>query len=180
MSDQHNAYMSYGPNTSRNLDAQWQLTAVAGIGLVHSCCDMKVTMPGVYDKVSLVNNAINWDFKKYQPDVITICLGQNDGAVDSALFCSTYVKLIDILRKYSPKADIICLTSPMADAKLTVILKRNLSAIADYMSARGDKKVSKYYFSKQYHNGCGDHPDMDEHRQIADELTDYIKQLENW
>src|SRR5476651_410385 len=178
--DQHNAYMSYGAATSRNLDAQWQLTAVAGIGLVHSCCDMKVTMPQVYDKVFLVNNTINWDFKKYQPDIITICLGQNDGEVDSALFCSTYVKLIDTLRKHCPKADIICLTSPMADARLTLILKRNLSAITTYMNAKGDKKVFKYYFSKQYHNGCDGHPDMDEHRQIADELTGYIKQLKNW
>ena len=178
--DQHNAYMTYGARTSRNLDAQWALSAVAGLGLVHSCCDMKVTMPQVYDKVFLVNNTINWDFKKYQPDVITVCLGQNDGAVDSALFCSTYIKLIDTLRKHCPKSDIICLTSPMGDEKLTAMLKRNLTAVTQYMNATGDKKVFKYYFSKQYYNGCGGHPDMDDHRKIANELTAYIKQLENW
>src|ERR1700761_1383900 len=44
--DQHNAWMSYGALTSRALDAQWQLTAVAGIGLTHSCCHMNMRVPG--------------------------------------------------------------------------------------------------------------------------------------
>src|ERR1019366_5796937 len=93
--DEHNAYMSYGARTSRNLNAQWQLTALAGVGLIHSCCGMNVVMPQIFDKVFLRGDTIKWDFKKYQPDVVTICLGQNDGALDSPLFCSTYVKFID-------------------------------------------------------------------------------------
>jgi len=42
----------------------------------------------------LRGDTITWDFKAYQPDVVTICLGQNDGPKqDSTLFCSTYVDL---------------------------------------------------------------------------------------
>ena len=178
--DQHNAYMSYGARTSRNLAAQWQLTAIAGLGLLHSCCGMKVTMPQVYDKVFLFKDTISWDFRKYQPDVITICLGQNDGTADSALFCRTYVNFIEALRARYPKADIICLTSPMADTQPTSILKRYLTAITRYMNGKGDRKIFKYFFSKQFHNGCGGHPDIDNHRGIADELTGYIKQVEGW
>jgi len=178
--DQHNAYMSYGPRTSRNLDAQWHLTALAGVGLVHSCCNMKVAMPEIYDKVFLIGNAIPWDFSKYQPDVVTICLGQNDGPKDSTLFCNTYVRFISAIRQHCPTADIICLTSPMADSKLTPILQRYLTVITSYVNASGDKKVYRYFFKKQYHNGCGGHPDLDEHALIADELTAYIKQVEKW
>jgi len=179
--DQHNAYMSYGALTSRNLDAQWQLTALAGVGLVHSCCNMKVVMPQIYDKVFLAMDTLLWDFKKYQPDVVTICLGQNDGPKqDSAVFCGAYVKLIRGTREHYPKADIICLSSPMGDSTLTSVLKRYLSGITAYLNASGDKKVYKYFFSKQYHNGCGGHPDLDEHKLIAGELTAYIKQLKGW
>lgn len=179
--DQHNAYMSYGALTSRNLDAQWQLTALAGVGLVHSCCNMKVVMPQIYDKVFLAMDTLLWDFKKYQPDIVTICLGQNDGPKqDSAVFCGAYVKLIRGIREHSPKADIICLSSPMGDSTLTSVLKRYLSSITAYLNASGDKKVYKYFFSKQYHNGCGGHPDLDEHKLIAGELTAYIKQLKGW
>ncbi len=179
--DQHNAYMSYGALTSRNLDAQWQLTALAGVGLVHSCCDMNVVMPQIYDKVFLRGDTIAWDFSKYMPDVVTICLGQNDGPKqDSTIFCNAYVNLIEAIRQHYPKADIICLTSPMADKTLTPVLQRYLNGITAYVNAAGDKRVFKYFFSKQYHNGCGGHPDMDEHKLIAGELTAYIKQLKGW
>ena len=178
--DQHNAYMSYGARTSRNLNAEWQISALAGVGLVHSCCNMKVVMPQIYDKVNLYNDSVKWNFKEYQPDVVTICLGQNDGPQDSTLYCGTYLKLINNIRQHYPKADIVCLTSPMADNTLTPILKKYITSITAYENSTGDKKVSKYFFSRQYHNGCGGHPDMAEHELIANELTAYIKQLKNW
>jgi lysophospholipase L1-like esterase len=178
--DQHNAYMTYGARTSRNLNAQWQLTSLAGIGLTHSCCNLKYVLPQIYDKVFLMGDTIQWDFKSYQPDVITICLGQNDGPQDSVKFCSAYVNFIGAIRQHCPKADIVCLSSPMADNTLSPVLKRYITGITNYMNAIGDKKVSKFFFSRQFHNGCGSHPDIDEHKLIADELTAYIKQLKSW
>lgn len=178
--DQHNAYMSYGAITSRTLDAQWQLTAVAGIGMTFSCCDMDIVMPEVFDKMLLRDNKFKWDFGRYQPDVVTICLGQNDGVRDSVTFCDAYVQFIKTVRKVYPKAAIVCLSSPMANEQLSPVLKRYLAAIVANVNAGGDKKVSKYFYSKRFHNGCGGHPDMDEQRQIAGELTAYIKGLEGW
>ncbi|MDN5287539.1 MAG: acetyl xylan esterase [Mucilaginibacter sp.] len=178
--DQHNAYMSYGPLTSRNLDAQWQLTSVSGIGLVHSCCGMSISMPHVFDKVYLRNDSLAWDFKRYQPDVVTVCLGQNDGVQDSILYCDVYFKFIKTLRQKYPDADIVCLSSPMADEKLNGALQRYLTAITEQANTSGDKKVSRYFFTKRYYQGCGQHPDMKEHQFIADELTAYLKQLKGW
>ncbi len=178
--DQHNAYMTYGARTSRNLDAQWQLTSWAGIGLIHSCCNLKYVLPQVYDKVFLAADSITWDFKNYQPDVVTICLGQNDGPQDSTKFCGAYVKFISSLRQQYPNADIICLNSPMADNTLSPVLKKYITSITAYMNKQSDKKVSKYFFSRRFSNGCGTHPDIDEHKLIADELTAYIKRLKGW
>lgn len=175
--DQHNAYLSYGPATARNLKAQWHLTSVSGIGLIHSCCNMNITMPEVFNKVNLRINSIKWNFKKYEPQVVTICLGQNDGAQDSARFCKAYVNFIKDIRKHYPGADIVCLTSPMADASLATIMKNYLTGIVDFIREKGDNKVSKYFFSKKYSRG---HPDLAEHQQIARELTSYIKKLKGW
>ncbi|MEO6151193.1 MAG: GDSL-type esterase/lipase family protein, partial [Mucilaginibacter sp.] len=127
--DQHNAYMSYGALTARALNAQWHLSSVSGIGLTKSCCGMDVVMPDVMDKINMRANTIKWDFKKYQPDVVTVCLGQNDGIVDSALFCSAYVKFVDTLRLNYPKATVVCLTSPMASPELVAVQKKYLTAI---------------------------------------------------
>ncbi len=178
--DQHNAYLSYGPTTARALNAQWVLSAVSGIGLMHSCCNMNIIMPPVFDKIDMRSDSLQWDFKKYQPDVLTVCLGQNDGIQDSIIFCKNYVQFIAQLRSHYPATEIILLTSPMGDEQLTAVLKNYLSAIKKMINANGDKKVQTYFFSKRYHNGCDSHPDLAEHQLIAAELTACIKKIMKW
>ena len=178
--DQHNAWMSYGPVTARALGAQWHLSAVSGIGLIHSCCKMTVTMPEVFDKINMRADTLAWDFSRYQPDVVTICLGQNDGIQDSVVFCRAYVDFIRKIRGYYPRAQIVCLTSPMADAALTAVLKHNLSGILTAVRQAGDARVHTYFYSRQYSHGCGGHPDLAEHQLIAGELTAYLKRLMEW
>lgn len=178
--DQHNAYMSYGPLTSRGLKADWVLTAVSGIGLIHSCCDMTITMPQVFDKMNLRENTGKWEFSRYQPDVVTVCLGQNDGIQDSAAFCGAYEAFIQSLRGYYPKASIICLTSPMADSTLRTFMTRSLASVVDHLREKGEDNLYQHVFTKRYHRGCTDHPDLAEHREIADELTAVIRKIKNW
>jgi lysophospholipase L1-like esterase len=178
--DQHNAYLTYGARTSRALNAQWQLTAVAGIGLIHSCCNMNILLPQVYDKVYLRNDSLKYNFKQYRPDVVTICLGQNDGRQDSVKFCGEYVRLIDSVRSKYANADIVCLSSPMANAELTSVLHRYLAGIVQYVNNRGDAKVSKFFFSRSFNSGCDNHPDAKEHEIIAGELTAYLRKLRHW
>jgi hypothetical protein len=172
--------MSYGPSTARALQAQWFLTAVAGIGMIHSCCDMGVTMPEVFDKLCLRTDSIAWNFNRYTPDVVTICLGQNDGKQDSVAFCSAYVNFIKTIRSHYPKADIVCLTSPMGNAELTTLLKKDILGMQKYFNNNGDKKVSHYFFSRSFNDGCGGHPSMAQHQLIAAELTEYLKGLKGW
>ena len=75
---------------------------------------------------------------------------------------------------------IICLTSPMADTRLADFMKRTLTAIVRKTNDSGDKKVTKYFYSKQYHNGCDSHPDLAEHQLIAKELIAFIKKTMKW
>lgn len=173
--DQHNAYMAYGPLTARALDAQWQLTAVSGIGMIHSCCGMKIVMPQVYDKIDMRDDSIAYNFEEYVPDLVSICLGQNDGIQDSTAFCSAYVDFIKTVRSKYADAKILLLSSPMADAKLRAVLKNYLSSIETYFHNNGDKNIYKYFYEKQYYRGCDAHPDLQEHREIADLLIRFIK-----
>lgn len=178
--DQHNAYMSYGPLVARSLNAQWHLTAYSGMGLTRSCCDLPMTMPDVFNVVNMKDNTIPWDFNAYQPDAVTICLGQNDGIQDSTKFCSAYVKFIEDLRSHYPKSKIICLTSPMADAKLAAAQKNYLTGITAYMNNKNDKNVYKFFFSRGWNNGCDGHPDMNDHKMIAEELKSFLKSTLGW
>lgn len=175
--DQSNAWMSYGALTARALSAQWQLTAVSGIGLIHSCCHMAITMPEVFDRMDPRGNEGNWDFSRYQPDVVTVCLGQNDGIQDSATFCGAYLKFVQHLRKVYPRARIVLLTSPMGNEELTAALTRYLDAV---VTALGDMQVSSFVFSGQWTSGCAGHPDMREQLEISRELTAYLRKLMRW
>jgi hypothetical protein len=48
------------------------------------------------------------------------------------------------------------------------------------MKKKGDKKLVTYFYSKQYHNGCDNHPDLAEHYLMAKELGAFIKKKMNW
>lgn len=174
--DQHNAYKSYGAITARTLNAQYHLSAVSGIGLMHSCCDMKIIMPQVFDKINMREDTINWDFNRYHPDIVTVCLGQNDGIQDSVQFCNNYLRFLQTLRTYYPKAKIVCLSSPMADEKLIVVMKRYIMAIVRRIN-KTDDNVFSFFFSKRFSSGCGQHPSLAEHEQIAVELTGFLKKM---
>jgi len=166
--DQHNAYMSYGMILGRKLNAQVHLSSVSGIGLMHSCCNLPVTMPTVFDKVNMSENKILWNFASYQPSIVTICLGQNDGVQDSALFVSNYVRFLKV-------ANFICLSSPMADASLKSFMVKTIQSVVAITKAGGDNNVSSYFFKKQYHAGCDGHPSLEEHEEIAGELAYYLR-----
>ena len=178
--DQHNAYEAYGPTTARALDAQCHLTAVSGIGLIHSCCNMTITMPEVFGSLNLRDGTGIWDFARYQPDVVTVTLGQNDGVQDSVKFCGAYVAFLGTLRNAYPAAHFVCLTSPMGDARLTAVLKRYLTGVVAAANAAGDAKVHKFFFSRSYNAGCDAHPSLAEHQLIAQELTPYLKEMMGW
>ncbi len=176
--DQSNAYLSYGPVTARALGAQWVISAYSGIGLIHSCCGMTITMPEVYGKMD--QNSLDWDFSRYQPELITICLGQNDGIEDSVKFCSAYVDFIHQVQAVNPHAVILCLSSPMADSILAPVLKRYICGVVGFLRASGARNIHSFFFSKRYFHSCYDHPNLKEHQEIAAELTPYIRSLMHW
>lgn len=177
----HNANQSYGAVTARTLGADFQITAISGIGLTNSCCQIPV-MTEAFDKMNTRTDSLQWNFSAYQPDVVSICLGESDGAMalDSAKFCGTYVTFVSDVRRYYPKAAIVCLNIPTGDLRLNGTLKRYMVGISDYMNARGDTKVYPYTISKIYTSGCNNHPDMGDHAMIAAELSDYIKFIMKW
>jgi hypothetical protein len=178
--DQHNAYSSYGAITARMLNAQHHLSAVSGIGLMRSCCNMDITMPQVFDKINMRNDSISWNFQDYQPDVVTVCLGQNDGVQDSAIFCQKYIAFIKQLRKYYPTPRIVLLGSAMADEQLLLFMIKTLNAVVTNLQHQGEYKISAWFFSRSYNRGCDFHPDIFEHSLMAKELSEYLKKIMHW
>jgi lysophospholipase L1-like esterase len=178
------AYMSFGAIAARSLNAEWMLTSVSGIGLIHNYGERGNTLPQVYDYLNLDKSSAKWDFKKYIPDVVTIELGTNDGVQDSATFCKAYIDFIQVIRSHYPNAHIFCLTSPSTDDKVFQFLKNCITGIVEYMNKTvipKDDKVYKLILSSHGLNGgCDGHPTAEQHLLIADELKTEIKAKLGW
>jgi Carbohydrate esterase 2 N-terminal/GDSL-like Lipase/Acylhydrolase family/Domain of unknown function (DUF5018) len=186
----NSAYLSYGAVAARALNAQWQISAISGIGLIHSCCGMGNTMPTTYDRLDFNNSSSpKWDFTKYVPDVVTICLGQNDGStiVASQDFKNAYVAFINTIRSKYSNASIFCVTSPMADSSssptcLFTVMKTALASIVDSVHNAGDTKVYWVTLPHDQNHGCTGqgHPSEAEHAITAGVLEKAIQNVMGW
>jgi len=173
--DQHNAYMSYGAQASRMSDADWVLSSVSGIGLMHSCCGMTVVMPEVWDKMGMRDDSIDYHFDQYRPAAIFVCLGQNDGMQDTIAFQKNYISFLQKIRTKYNNQPIVLLTSPMSDSKLRPYLEYQLSMVVEQSKQLGIQDVHTYFFKGTYTNGCDWHPSVTEHTAIAKELVSFLK-----
>lgn len=176
--DHHRAYYAYGPRAARALGAQWSLASVSGIGLMHSCCEHKYVLPQTYDKVNLVDNEIPYDFS-FNPDIIVSALGQNDGVQDSATFVNAYVDFIGTLNEKNPNAQIVLISSPMANDTLRTFFRKMLPAVADEAARRGvagkNGEIPYHIYDLSYNDGGTTHPSMEQQGQIADELVSFLE-----
>jgi len=180
---QHNAYYSYGARTARVLNAQYHLSSISGIGLIKSCCNKTDVISRDFDRLNLDTTGTVWDFNQYIPDVLTICLGQNDGIQsDSSKFLGAYVTFLLSIRTHYPNTQIVLITSPMANGSLLAQMIKYNAAVARRMKEIGDNNVSSFAFSttKSWNAGCDTHPSVAQHAEIASLLTNYIKTLMNW
>ena len=173
-SDQHNAYESYGPKVARRLNADWMLSAVSGIGITRSCCGTNYTLPDVYTKIDFNLEGEQWNFKRLKPYLVCITLGQNDGLQNPVLFCNTYKQFIKRVRYLNPKAIIVVCSSPMANKELTAYHRKYIPIVVKQLKKAGMRNCYPFLYANSYRGGCGNHPSMSEHSQMAIELARFL------
>lgn len=175
--DQHNAYLSYGPLIARRFKADWVISAVSGIGLTRNCCGLENTMPEVYDRIAFSMNSERWLFTEKDPKILCITLGQNDGMQKESIYINTYLKFLRNLRKRYPNTTIICCSSPMANQRLRSHLEKCIKSVVKISKKQGENKVFFFFYRSTYNGGCDNHPTLLEHKQIAEELGNFIQKL---
>ena len=190
--DQHNAYLAYGPLVCRELNADWLLSSVSGIGITRNWNSPGPTMPEVYENLYLNTDANSfWDAGNFVPDLVAICLGTNDfsdgdgsyerGELDSAKFVADYIRFVKRIRNRYPDAQICLLSSPMLSGQKSEQLQKNLSSVLQHIQdEEKDNKVHTFVFSRTYTNGCSTHPNKEEHQKMAEELLPFFKKVMDW
>jgi len=188
--DQHNAYMAYGPRVARTLGVNFILSSVSGIGIYRNWNTDGPTMPQVYEKVGLWEpDKRMWDFKTYNPKIVSIALGTNDFSggdgktprkpFDADAFTNTYIKFVELVKSKYPKARIALLSSPMVKGQNAAVLEKCLTAVKNKIDAEYpvDKPIETFFFKPMEGRGCGGHPSVEDHQIMAEEVAPFFKKL---
>jgi hypothetical protein len=171
-----NNFLAYGAITARALDAEYMCTAKSGIGLIKSW--FPVTMPQYHYQLLATEGGggRRWDFKKWQPHIVVINLFQNDSWIikksppGDAERVEAYVRFIKTIRGHYPDAHIFCTLGTMSASKTK--WAGYVETAARMVNGAGDPSVYSYIFK----GGTGSmHPRVSHHRQMAAELTEFIK-----
>lgn len=192
------ASKAWGPMLARHLNAEYQVTAVSGIGMTRNYnCNDKNTMPVIYDRLFVESaSSPEYDHSLFVPDAVLIMIGTNDfspaGCERQALnetvdpegyrlFLTTLTEFVTKLRGYYPDAQIFLLASPMLndgwpDATYTSNTSQRaaITQVADDVNAAdGAGKLHvilpDYASARYVGRGCGTHPNVWEHGIIAGE-----------
>ena len=186
--DQHNAYQAYGPRVARAVGAEFMLSSVSGIGIYRNWNSDGPIMPEVYEKTALTaNTVLQWDFKSYDPKIVSIALGTNDFSngdgvkprlpFDSAKFVSNYIQFVQLVKSKYPNTIIALLSSPMIHGANRATLEnciREVKLAIDKIYPSG-KPVATYFFKPMQARGCSGHPSVEDHALLAEELVPFFK-----
>lgn len=176
-----NAELAYGALVAKELDANYVAVCRSGIGMYQAYNgDKAFVQPKLYDEI-VAGSTARWNYRDNQPDVVVIELGANDlvEPLDSALFVNTYVGFVEKLRGLYPSAEIICAAGPNLPGDTTLTFQSYVRAVHSGLSA-ADPKVHYFYFGVVDASGSDWHPNLGEHRQMADALAPFIRKLKNW
>jgi len=186
--DQHNAYQAYGPVLSRNLDVDFQLSSVSGMGMYRNWNDeTEPVMPNVYENLYLDNDTskpYNFNFK---PDIISIALGTNDFSegdgkkerqpFNADKFVSNYVNFLKMLYNHNPNVQIVVVNSPMVNGERDKVFTACLEKIRDSFKDGNFKPIQIFKFTAVTPHGCTSHPDAEDHKIMASQYEPFLKKL---
>ena len=181
--DTENAYFTYGALAARQLNADYSCLAWSGKKMWPDN-----TLPELYDYILPVDKSGVWNFAT-QPNAVVINLATNDfaGGVpgDEADWTAAYGAFIARVRVHYPRALIYCAIGPMMtddwpDGKPLSTLRAWLARV---VQNQNDARVRVLDFGVQDGNlgfGADWHPNIPNHRRMADQLVQTLRDDLGW
>ncbi|HEY9059092.1 MAG TPA: SGNH/GDSL hydrolase family protein [Pseudobacteroides sp.] len=181
-----NSYLSYAAITARSLNASANLIAWSGIGITMNYGGAGGQLIQDRYLMTLPQSGVQWDFKKYIPQVIVINIGTNDFSTvtpDKAKFINNYKALVSKIRTNYPDAHVFCTIGPMLWGTGLESCRSYVTEVVNDFKSKGDSKVYMMEYPQQSEaNGYGEdwHPSLKTHQLMADQLTKEIKAKLGW
>jgi hypothetical protein len=173
----------FAVDVAKYFNAQYNITSRSGMGLY---CDwqgkVEFSMSKYFDRTLMEVNEPKWDFTKYQPDIVVICLGLNDhsglqdksGEVSddkSLIFRNEYHKFIATIRSCYPSTKIVLV------AAQNLWIHENVKEVVDIEKNTGTKDIYYTKFDRFEDSGyvANGHPTVETHKKIAEVIIKVIE-----
>ncbi len=166
---------------AKHFKAQYHTICRSGIGLVCDWTgDKSIAMPKWYDRTLMESPEPRWNFRRWQPDLVVICLGLNDmsglkspdGTIpdeNADLFRTEYRHFLTKVRAAYPGTRIL-LVAAHPDW-----LKQNVRKV--YTTEKAAGRTDIFFSEFDYYPGgyvANGHPTVATHRKIADQIIETI------
>ncbi len=190
-------FATYAAQLAKKFNADFDILAVSGIGFYSCNTDEDIIidkrlMKHIFDysdylsEMKLYNKAVTkWDFTRFTPDLVSICLGANDQTYlqyeseeKNVAAIESYKALLKQVRKvYS--APILC----FAGDYYTHVTKVIESAIKQYKEESKDDNIKLFKLTEpKAHEGIGtlSHPYVSTHTRWAEDIAPFIRSWLDW
>ena len=167
---------------AHHFNAEYHTTCRSGSGLY---CDWQgnteKTIPKIFDRTLMDSREPKWDFAKWVPDVMVVCLGLNDhsglrdkdGKISegrSALFRKTYHDFFTTIRSVYPNVRIV------AVAAFPEWIQENVKQVVEEEKSVGWRNVWYAHFD-EFKGGyvANGHPTVATHQKMADQIIESME-----
>jgi lysophospholipase L1-like esterase len=180
---------AYGPKVAAHFDADYQVNAISGRGIVRNYGGFIADpLPVAYPFV-LFDQGARYADSAWWPQVIVVAVGTNDFSTPlkaeekwktreelHADYEATYIRFVESLRARNPRAFIILWATDMAEHEI----EQEAGKVVTELKARGDDNVAFIAIHGLEMTGCHWHPSVADHDAIANKLIRLIdeRQLE--
>lgn len=179
-----NTNRSFPSIVTRAFGAQSMILGWSGAGMVrnygYSRKRSAKPYPYHYDQTLGEVESTPWDFTRFIPDLVVICLGTNDFSTepypDDTMYIGDYHKFINKIYGNYPDASVLCVAThngPCVDYVKSIVDEQNLQ--------HGHDRVYYAEFPDPLTmQGCDWHPTVEDDKLIAGVLIDIITEKMEW
>lgn len=174
---------SFGPLIARRYDADYQINAISGRGIVRNYNGFPAdTLPVAYPYVLFDKKNVYYN-PRWRPAVIVIALGTNDFSTPlnpgepwktrdalHADYESTYLRFLRDLRARNPHAYFVLWATDMANGEIESEVRK----VADAWKASGETRVAFLPIDHLAFSACNFHPSLADDRTIAGKIEQVI------
>lgn len=184
-----NSQLSFGPLTAKHFDADYQINASSGFGIVrnYNGGSPDKSLIGLYPFTLYANNFVY--SSKWQPQVIVIGLGTNDFSTPlnnnerwksreelQQDFVYKYTEFVKSLQRKYPKAEFVLMASTNSEGEIA----DQVGKVLNNLKQANFKNVDSIIFSGLDLQGCHWHPSAQDDKLLSDLIIKHLQAKKVW